>query len=165
MKAAKSKPATKKKNKETPAHKGGSALFPKTHFGAWRGLNRLWFGGREPEYSDGTAQLDGRSLSYAWTFKGKGQEGLFRLFGPAAALRADWKDTMHANETMALHGFARDGVVYLYTTFSVGAGPEWGWQVEVDTRDPEHLVTRMFLCKPDGSVQPASDLRTERVSG
>ncbi len=140
-------------------------MFPSAFLGGWYGPNRLWLEGPEAERSEGTLSVEPRSLTYSWSFRGTGHSGRIELFGPAGALRAEWKDSFHAATGMTLHGLMVDGVVRLYGTYPAGEGPDWGWRIELDFRDPEHVTLRMFNLFPDGNVVPAVDLRAGRADG
>lgn len=137
-------------------------MIEETHHGEWQGPNRLWLEDPTPERSDGRLQVEARRIRYTWAFRGEAQQGDLELFGPPGAVRAAWTDTMHAGEGMALHGACREGTLVLYGTYPAGDGPEWGWRIEVDTRDPEHLDLRMFNLFPDGQVMPAVALTGSR---
>lgn len=137
-------------------------MISSKHHGRFTGPNRLWFEGPEPERSQGSMVASATKLAYAWSFRDKGQEGQIELFGLPGALRADWRDTWHAAKGMALHGLLEEGVIRLFGTYPAGDGPEWGWRIEIDCRDPEHLTLRMFNVAPDDGVSPAVDLRGAR---
>jgi hypothetical protein len=138
-------------------------LIPTTHHGSWRGPNRLWM--EDPtaaERSDGTLEVSASSVKYSWAFQGAAHHGEISLSGPAGALAAAWTDTWHAATGMSLHGFAEDGRVLLFGTYPAGDGPDWGWRIELDSRDPEHFVLRMFNVPPSAGPVPAVDLRGAR---
>jgi hypothetical protein len=137
-------------------------MIPQSHQGAWKGPNRLWLEKPEPETSEGTLMADTSTLRYTWLFGGQSREGELTLFGPAGAVRAAWKDTFHAASGMALHGRFDSGVLSLYGTYGAGDGPEWGWHIEVDVRDPQHLQLRMFNIDPSDNITMAVDLRGGR---
>jgi hypothetical protein len=137
-------------------------VIPASHHGTFRGPNRLWFEGPSPDRCEGTIESTASNLRYTWSFRGKPQHGEMELAGPAGALRCSWKDTWHAEQGMVLHGHARDGEVILYGTYPAGNGPEWGWRIDIDARDPEHLLLRMFNLEPDGAPVLAVDLRGGR---
>jgi hypothetical protein len=137
-------------------------MIPKSHHGLWHGPNRLWFEGPEPERSDGRVEVSAATIDYTWSFRGQRQEGRIRLFGPEAALRAEWADSWHAKGGMALHGRFDQGALVLYGAYAAGDGPEWGWRIELDVRDPEHFGLRMFNVEPDQPGVLAVDLRGER---
>jgi hypothetical protein len=137
-------------------------MLPDTHHGSWRGPNRLWLEGPTPERSDGTIDATATTLRYTWSFRGAPHHGELDLTGPAAALKCAWKDTFHAEKGMTLHGRFQDGELIAYCTYPAGDGPEWGWRIEISTRDPEHLVLRMFNVEPDSAPAPAVDLRGAR---
>jgi hypothetical protein len=139
-------------------------MIPDSHRGAWRGPNRLWFEDpKSPERSDGLIDAEASSLRYRWSFRGAPQEGELRLAGPAGAVRGDWKDSWHMSNGAVMHGHAADGVLVLYGTYPAGDGPDWGWRIELDWRDPEHLSLRMFNLEPAGPAVPAVDLRGARA--
>lgn len=137
-------------------------MIPASHHGIWQGPNRLWMEGAEPERSEGRMEVADTTVRYTWSFQGAAQEGRIALSGPPGALRADWTDTFHAPDSMALHGRLDGGVLRLYATYGAGDGPEWGWQTELDARDPEQLTLAMFNLEPDGTVHPAVYLRGAR---
>jgi hypothetical protein len=137
-------------------------MIPESHHGAWKGPNRLWLENPEPEISDGSLIASASTLSYTWLFGGQTKEGKLALFGPAGAVRADWNDTFHATSGMALHGRFDAGLLLLYGTYAAGDGPEWGWRIEVDVRDPQHLLLRMLNIDPNDNATLAVDLRGAR---
>ena len=138
-------------------------MIPATHHGSWRGPNRLWLEDPiVPLCSDGTLEATASSVKYTWSFQGADQHGEIALSGPAGALAAAWKDSWHAATGMSLHGLAADGQILLYGTYPAGDGPDWGWRIEIDARDPEHLVLRMFNVPPSAAAVPAVDLRGSR---
>jgi hypothetical protein len=137
-------------------------MIAASHQGAFRGPNRLWFEGPEPERSDGTIESAAATVRYTWSFRGAAQQGEMELAGPAGALRCKWKDTWHAADGMLLHGRLLDGAILLYGTFAAGDGPDYGWRIELDARDPEHFTIRMFNIEPGGAETIAVDLRGAR---
>ena len=138
-------------------------MIPSTHHGAWRGPNRLWLEDpAAPERSEGTLEATASTVKYTWSFKGAAHHGEISLAGPAGALAATWTDTWHAEQGMLLHGLSQDGQILLYGTYPAGDGPDWGWRIEIDGRDPEHLGLRMFNVPPAGAAVPAVDLRGTR---
>ena len=138
-------------------------MIPSTHHGSWRGPNRLWLEDPTvPQRSAGTLEATEAALSYTWSFQGAEQRGEIALSGPAGALRANWTDTFHAKEGVVLHGRSLDGQILVYGTYGGGDGPDWGWRIEIDSRDPEHLVMRMFNLPPSGPPVPAVDLHGAR---
>ena len=136
--------------------------LPPSHQGAWRGQNRLWImDPATPFRSDGAIEVAPRALGYSWSYEGKPQWGSIELKGQPAALRASWSDTFHATEPFTLHGFMDGGIVRLFTTYD--AGEEcWGWQIELDFRDPEACTMRMFNVMPGAGAVPAVVLHGTR---
>ena len=136
--------------------------LPASHHGAWRGPNRLWImDPAKPFRSEGAIEIAARTLRYSWSYEGKPHSGTLELKGQAAAMMASWSDTFHAVEPFTLHGFCEAGVVRLFTTYD--AGDEcWGWQIELDFRDPEACTMRMFNVMPDAGAMPAVVLHAMR---
>lgn len=133
-----------------------------SHHGAWRGTNRLWImDPANPFRSDGTMTVESRLLRYTWSHEEKVHAGSIELKGQAAALKATWSDTFHATDPFTLHGFVDASLVRLFTTYD--AGDEcWGWQIELDLRDPEACVMRMFNVMPGFGAVPAVVLHGTR---
>lgn len=136
--------------------------LPTSHLGQWRGPNRLWImDPAKPFRSDGTITVESRTLRYAWSHDGTAHSGVIELKGQPAALRADWSDSFHAADPFVLHGSLESGVVRLRTTYD--AGDEcWGWQIELDFRDPEACALRMFNVMPGLGAVPAVVLQGAR---
>jgi len=138
-------------------------LLPASHAGSWAGQNRLWvIDPTNPFRSTGTIAVSGDRVRYTWSHEGEDQTGVLQLAGQRAALQGDWVDSWHASEGMVLHGYIHEGVVRLYGIYPVESMPPWGWQIELDTRDPEALVMRMFNVVPGVGVVPAVFFFAER---
>lgn len=138
-------------------------MLASSHHGSWRGPNRLWLEDPVlPERSDGSLEAEATALSYGWSFRGEPQQGRLELAGPLSSLRAAWTDSWHAKDGMVLHGAGDAQFVTLYGTYPAGDGPEWGWRIEIDARDPEHLTLRMFNVQPAGAAGLAVELRGAR---
>lgn len=141
------------------------AYLPESHRGFFRGPNRLWLmPGTPVSRSDGTIEAGAARIAYTWAHDGKRHEGTLELFGPHASCRGLLRDTFHAESGLTLHGLLEDGLLRLFTTYPAGDGPDWGWRIELDLRDPEHLVLRMFNCLPGGPTVMAVELRGARVT-
>lgn len=138
--------------------------MPTSHHGRWTGPNRLWvMDPNEPLRSDGTIECTAEGIDYTWSYEGKEQSGTIRLHGQPAALRIAFQDTFHSPKPMALHGHRTEGVVRSYGTYGAGPDqPEWGWILELDCRDPEALVLRMFNVVPGVGPVPAVVLHGAR---
>jgi hypothetical protein len=147
-----------------PVADNASTLLPESHHGAWSGINRLWGPElKDPERSEGTIQCTDKGIEYTWSKGGKKHSGTISLHGQPAALRLAFEDTYHAGKGMTLHGHVAGGVVRGYGTYATGPGrPEWGWIIELDTRDPESLVFRMFNVVPGMGPVPAVVLHGKR---
>lgn len=148
----------------TPVMKAGPHQFiPDTHLGDWNGPNRLWMmDPDEPSRSEGTIMTTGNVVQYTWSYEDKKHEGKIEFAGQPGALRAAWVDTFHAAEGQGLHGFAVDGVMRLFGTYPAGDGVEWGWQIEIDTRDREAFALKMFNVVPTVGPVPAVALLAAR---
>ena len=136
--------------------------LPASHHGAWSGPNRLWMmDPANPSRSEGTITVAERVLRYTWSHDGKNHSGAIELKGQPAAFKATWSDSFHATDPFTLNGFMDAGVMRLFTTYD--AGDEcWGWQVELDLRDPEACVLRMFNVMPGLGTVPAVVLQGAR---
>jgi hypothetical protein len=140
-------------------------MLASSHHGPWRGPNRLWLEDPVlPERSDGTIEAEATLLTYRWSFRGAPQHGRLELAGPLAALRAAWTDTWHAKDGMALHGCGDAGCLTLYGTYPAGESIEWGWRIELDARDPEHLTLCMYNVQPGAAPTLAVELRGARAA-
>lgn len=139
-------------------------MIPASHHGSWRGPNRLWLEDpKHPERCVGTIEAADTRVRYQWTFRDAPHHGEIVLTGPAPALKAEWKDSFHMKDGTVLHGRLADRELVLYCTYPAGEGPDWGWTIELDARDPEHLELRMFNVFPDGTKMIAVDLRAARA--
>lgn len=152
---------------EATSASGAAALaIPESHHGAWKGPNRLWTTDpKKPARSDGAITVMKDGIDYRWSLGEKEHQGKIRLHGQAAALRLTLEDTFHSPKEMNLHGHLADGVIRTYGTYGAGPGqPEWGWILELDWRDPEAFVLRMFNVVPGHGVVPAVVLDGARPS-
>ncbi|QDV04739.1 hypothetical protein Poly30_02320 [Planctomycetes bacterium Poly30] len=116
----------------------------------------------KPDRSEGAITASGNAVLYRWSHGGKEHNGKMEFAGQPAALRASWVDTFHAAEGLTLHGFLQHGVMHLFGTYPAGNGVEWGWQIEVDTRDRESFGLRMFNVVPAEGPVPAVALLATR---
>jgi hypothetical protein len=137
-------------------------MISAAHHGSWRGPNLLWLEAPGPERSDGSMDVAATTVAYTWSFKGQPIAGRIALFGQPGALRAEWTDGFHAADGITLHGLLDAGVLRLYGTYAAGDGPEWGWRIELDTREADACTLRMFNLPPDGPAEPAVELRGTR---
>ncbi len=76
-------------------------------------------------------------------------------------MTATWSDSFHATDPFILHGFFDSNLVRLFTTYDAGDAT-WGWQVELDFRDPEACTLRMFNVIPGLGPVPAVSLQGVR---
>jgi len=140
-------------------------MIPATHHGRFAGPNRLWFMPGTPAHrSDGVLVVSATRVDVEWSHEGKAHRGSIALSGPAPACAAQFTDTFHAEKGMAFHGRGQGSGLVLYGTYPAGDGsPDWGWRIEMDWADPEHLHLRMFNVLPDGLEALAVDLRGART--
>ncbi|MEM7307710.1 MAG: hypothetical protein AAF682_13610 [Planctomycetota bacterium] len=140
-------------------------MIPSTHHGSWTGPNRLWMTDPDrPFRSDGALECAADGIAYTWAHDGAEHRGTLRLHGQPAALRVAFQDTFHAASEMTLHGRLADGVLRAYGTYDAGPDqPEWGWVLELDWRDPEAFLLRMFNVVPQVGAVPAVVLHGARA--
>jgi hypothetical protein len=146
-------------------------MIPESHRGSWAGPNRLWLEPGTPVHrSEGTLTVTGTELTYTWSYQGAPHHGRLQWFGPLGSMRAEWQDTWHNTGGSTYHGRAGEGTADFYGTYPAGDGPEWGWRISLDWRDPEHFLVRMYnlvppsYAPPDGVTALAVDLRGARAS-
>lgn len=126
-----------------------------SHRGRWSGENRLWLAHpSEPARSAGSIDAEASVVRYGWSHEGRAHEGTLHLKGQPAACSAVWNDTFHATDSFTLHGFLDEGVLRLFTTYDAG-DQSWGWRIELDVRDPDAFVLRMFNVPPATDPEPA----------
>ena len=140
-------------------------MIPLSHHGLWAGPSRLWHPDPLlPRRSNGEIDAAPGSLAYRWSVDGEDQRGTLVLAGPVLSLRGEWQDSWHTPGGMTAHGRWDGALLCLWSTYQAG-DETWGWRIEVEARDPEHLVLRMFNVLPDGLEQIAHDLRGARQRG
>ena len=78
--------------------------------------------------------------------------------------RSAWLDSWHmARQVMTCECETNDEMATLSGSYAAPPGPDWGWRIEVDLRDPEHLTLRMFNVPPAGDEVIAVVLRGARA--
>ena len=110
--------------------------------GRWHGTTRLHLSpGDPPDESPSTldveAAVGGRfvRLDQGWTYKGQPQQGTM-LVGhdpKAGTASVHWADTFHmGRKVLACTGtLGDDGIIDVRGTYSAGAGPDWGWRIQL----------------------------------
>jgi hypothetical protein len=140
--------------------------------GRWIGRNRL----QDPHANIAddsaatavlTSILNGRFLrfDYTWTYKGAPQEGSLLISGDkAAAVTAYWIDSWHMGDlAMTCRGSVEaDGVVSLRGSYAAPPGPDWGWRIDLTSKDGK-LRMVMFNIWPDGREELAVEADYSRV--
>lgn len=128
-------------------------MIPASHHGTWKGSNRLWLSPAAPaEISEGTLVASAEALSIRWASQGTAHHGQLELRGPPTSCRGDFTDSFHAASGMVLHGRVSSATLVLFGTYPAGAGlPDWGWRIEVDWSDPDHLTLHMVNVEPSGA--------------
>ena len=115
------------------------------------GTNTLW-----TKYPDNPLESAARvvvspgHIEYSWAYEDEPQNGTFAFSGSGSQLNAEWTDTWHSQDSMALSGAEQDGTVKVTGTYSAGDGPDWSWRTEfrMDARDK--LNIKMYNILPDG---------------
>jgi hypothetical protein len=139
-------------------------MLPSSHHGHWAGPNRLWLDHlAPPRVSEGTLEVTANRVAYTWVFEGAPHRGVLELSGPSGSFAASWNDSWHAAKGQQLHGCFSGGVVRLWGSYGAGEGPDWGWRIELDTRDPESVELWMFNVPPDPGTSPYAGPETIAV--
>lgn len=144
-----------------------------THItGKWAGSNRLWLDPGEPaDVSETTAsaalaaQGQFLTLRYTWSVDGEPREGLL-VMGCAwdsDQATAAWINSWHMAHQMMFcrGGMQPDGTLSVQGTYPAPSGPDWGWRIALDAREPGRLIMRMFNIAPDLLDIPAGRSREE----
>ena len=126
--------------------------------GEWTGSNRLWMmPGTDAEDSAATAEIgfsgQGKfaELRYTWATEGEPEDGLLLLRELHGGVQAVWGDSWHTPDGFYLwNGEILDGVVVVRGSYTAPTGPDWGWRIEIDTRQTDGLHLSMFNITPDG---------------
>lgn len=137
--------------------------------GKWHGKNLLWLSPDEPvRESEADAEISTiaqgqfTEIMYTWVFEGKAQEGRIILgqTPDSKAVKAVWFDTWHMMEQfMVCEGEVDDeGVVWVKGSYAAPPGPDWGWQISIETQkiDVFHLI--MHNITPEGEAFLAVDI-------
>jgi hypothetical protein len=115
--------------------------------GTWRGTSTLQdphagLAAESPSTASVSAAPGGVRLDYAWSYRGKPQQGsiLFGTDDAAGAVTARWTDTWHTgNRPMACSGPKPGGsTLSVRGTYAAPPGPDWGWRIDV-TSDGDKL--------------------------
>lgn len=111
--------------------------------GSWHGVNRLRMLPTD-EYRESaagaTVSVTARefvTIAYTWADGDKPQNGLLLLGGSSdpEGVTAVWVDSWHSAPTwMNLSGgIGDDGVIRLNGSYAAPPGPDWGWQIHIDS--------------------------------
>ena len=115
----------------------------------WTGTGELWL---DPAGNDATAyactlSVKEDAVHYTWTHDGDEQRGILSL-GPDTA---QWVDTWHSPEPVdCQRHYGGWALVDLWSTYSAGEGPDWGWRTILAQRPSGELVLQMTNCTPWG---------------
>ena len=134
--------------------------------GEWAGSSRLWLDPNEPAAVSETtaavklaAQGQFLTLHYTWFVDGEPQEGLLVV---GCALDSDqataaWIDSWHMAHQMMFcrGGMQPDGTLSVQGTYGTPPGPDWGWRIVLDPREPDRLRMTMFNIAPEAFEIPA----------
>ena len=130
-------------------------------FGKWQGTNQLWLYPWDPVHQSDTwaeiavtAQGQFSELRYAWAYEGEPQEGKVILGFEAGSgvVKAVWFDTWHmANDFMICAGeLDPEGTVCIRGSYPAPEGPDWGWQISIETWDKDAFRMLMHNITPAG---------------
>ena len=134
------------------------------HQAGWRGTKKLWLDGPDVvEISPGRIDVIGNTVKVSWAFRGAAHTGLLQLEETEDTIQAEWTDSWHAEDGMALTGEAFADAVDVFGTYPPGdGGPDWGWRIVLDTEDAERLLLRMYNITPEGDETIAVELEGRR---
>lgn len=117
---------------------------------AWTGEGELWLDptGYEAFRHPCTLTVDGRTLTYRWTWKDEWKEGRFVIESDGSARWIDnWHQTTEVRCRPEADGTALVNVRYAYPA---PEGPDWGWRIGVCERPSGELVLQMTNVTPWG---------------
>lgn len=126
--------------------------------GAWTGSNRLWMmpgSNAEESAATATVSFSGQGkfaeLRYTWSTDGDPEDGLILLRELRGGIQAVWGDSWHTPDGFYLWpGEIQEGVIIVRGSYPAPTGPDWGWRIELDARQPGLLRLEMFNITPEG---------------
>jgi hypothetical protein len=119
--------------------------------GTWRGVNRLRLLPTD-EYRESeaaaTVSLAAQNfvtVTYTWVEDGAPQDGMMLLASTAEppGVTAVWVDSWHSSAAWMSFtgGIEADGVIRLYGSYAAPEGPDWGWQIHIESDGDTGRIT------------------------
>lgn len=127
----------------------------------WEGKAELWEDplGDVAKLSDCTMAIEGRLLSYTWSYEGKAHQGQLKL----SAEGAEFSDSWHQQQPVAcsIVPGTRSLATVQYTYME-----SWGWRINLCLREPTgELVLQMTNVTPWGEEARAVRMVCQRAAG
>ena len=109
--------------------------------GTWQGVNRLRMM-PDDAYVESPATASIRvvareyvAVEYTWSDAGIPQDGIVLIAASADPITAVWADSWHSSPAwMSMSGAVEDDTVVLSGSYADPPGPDWGWQIRLDSR-------------------------------
>lgn len=144
--------------------------------GEWRATMRLWLSPDEAARESASlatirqvGQEQFSEMEYTWAFDGRPQAGRLVLGeDPASnAVKAVWFDSWHMrHDFMACHGSVDPtGVVAVRGNYAAPPGPDWGWEIILESETQGGLKLTMYNIPPDGKPELAVEAKYTRAAG
>ena len=105
-------------------------------------------------------------LDYSWSNEDGLQEGALLLASSSAsdAVTGGWSDSWHqSGAVMALSGADTDSGTKVSGHYAVEGHPDWGWKIELESKDKDTLVLRMTNVSPEGEEDWAVEAKYSRT--
>jgi hypothetical protein len=137
--------------------------------GQWTGTKRIFLFPDDPvreSLSKMTvafiAQEKFMTFQYTWSDEGQPQDGLLML----GKEKASWVDSWHMQEGMMNLTVEEQtpGLITAKGSYSVGDGPEWGWQITIQPKPDGTFAFTMYNIEPDANPELAVEIQFSRAS-
>lgn len=146
------------------------ALIPL--LGSWQGVNRLRLLPTD-EYRESvagaTVSVSAQhfvTIAYTWAEEGMPQDGVILLAGKEPSdVAAVWIDSWHSAPTwMTFTGaIDDDGVIRLSGSYPAPEGPDWGWQIHIESGGDAGRITMHNVVPGEAPYQAVETVYDRRV--
>lgn len=141
--------------------------------GKWQGTNHLYFSPEEPVRKSRSSleiqtvgQQQFLEIWYTWAFEEQQQEGRIILGRKtdSEVVNAVWFDTWHMKDHfMICEGTEEPGkLVSVKGSYSVPGGPDWGWQISIESMEKNSFKMLMHNITPEGEKMLAVEAKYTR---